>query len=268
MISTTEDLLKKMREIMHKWHQGTRPGNDGEAGNTLEDLLGIPENNFKIPDFGDIEIKSQKFEGRSNLLTLFHKEPEPKASVPKLLKGMGWRHEKAGTEYPEDEMSFRSTTYGHRYSDRGLTIRVDHDRYNLIYDPKQVNRNKPDTTGVFPTYGDWADDIEQRSPQYRDIFPVYYNVPEIMTTFKEKLNHTLLVFRKTRKTAGKSEYRYEEAFLMDEVRVEQIGPLIEQGILVIDFDARTHHNHGTKYRIKKSDAHQLFTNFQAIEELE
>lgn len=33
---------------------------------------------------------------------------------------------------------------------------------------------------------------------------------------------------------------------------------IEQGIIYIDFDARTGHNHGTKFRIKKKDIPMLY----------
>ena len=36
-----------------------RNGNTG-IGYTLETLLGLEENNLKTPDFGDIELKSQR----------------------------------------------------------------------------------------------------------------------------------------------------------------------------------------------------------------
>ena len=38
---------------------------DQGAGRTLEKLLGVPENNLSLPDFGEIEIKSQKFENKT-----------------------------------------------------------------------------------------------------------------------------------------------------------------------------------------------------------
>ncbi len=267
MIATIEELIRRMGPIMHHWHPGARPGNYGEAGNTLEDLLGIPENNFTLPDFGKFEIKSQKFEGHTNFLTLFHKEPKPRATVPKLLKRMGWRHKKAGTRYPIYEMSFHSTTYGHRFSDRGFTVKVDQDKYTFVYDTSQVDRIKRDSTGVFATYGDWAEDIEHRSPHYRELFPIYYSVPDLVKVFQKKLDHTMYVIRKTRYVNGFPEYSYEEAYLMEKVRIELIGPLIKEGVLVIDFDASTHKNHGTKFRIKKSAAHKLFTYYRPIEEL-
>lgn len=77
-----DELLEKLKTIVNRWHVGTRPGNDGNQGNTLEDLLGVEENNLSIPDYGQYELKTQKAETGS-LITLFHKEPKPPRSVPK-----------------------------------------------------------------------------------------------------------------------------------------------------------------------------------------
>jgi hypothetical protein len=52
---------------------------------------------------------------------------------------------------------------------------------------------------------------------------------------------------------------------MKTVRMNQIPKLIGDGSLVLDFDARTHHNHGTKLRIKKSKAKDLFTGFEMMD---
>lgn len=48
------NLLKtKLQEIKEMgWIKSQRLGNAGGVGNTLEDLLGIPENNLQLPDFG------------------------------------------------------------------------------------------------------------------------------------------------------------------------------------------------------------------------
>ena len=67
--------------------------NDGAAGNLLEDLLGIPENNLPIPNAAEWELKTQK-DNTSSLLTLFHLEPSPKAVKivsNLLLPQYGWR---------------------------------------------------------------------------------------------------------------------------------------------------------------------------------
>ena len=46
IIYTKETLIDKLKEIRKRgWVEGTRKGNAGSVGNTLEDLLGIKENN-------------------------------------------------------------------------------------------------------------------------------------------------------------------------------------------------------------------------------
>ncbi len=260
-MNTINDLKSKMAVIKHTWHQGTRPGNDGEPGNTLEDLLGVAENNLKLPDFGGlVELKTHGFEGGS-LLTLIHREPEPGRVVPKLLKSMGWGHQEAGREKPADEMSFRSTTYGHGFSARGFKIAIDDDNLEFIYEPSEVSRSQSDVTGNYNTYGDWADAIEERRPHYSEHFPVYYNKEYILEECFGKLDTTFLTFYKKRGPKGNRFYWYQEGFIGRGLRREMFDVLINEGALFLDFDARTGHNHGTKLRVKKSDLPRLFSEY-------
>ena len=49
---TKETLIQKFIEIEKQgWIKNTRERNSGAVGNTLEDLLGIEENNLPIPNF-------------------------------------------------------------------------------------------------------------------------------------------------------------------------------------------------------------------------
>ncbi len=58
------------------WIKTHRSGNTG-IGKTLEDLLGITENNIQGPDFGSYELKSGRINSNS-MLTLMTKSPEPR----------------------------------------------------------------------------------------------------------------------------------------------------------------------------------------------
>ena len=61
------ELKDKLSEINQKGYiVSLRKGNTG-VGYTLETLLGLKENNLKTPDFGDVELKSQR-NGVSNQL--------------------------------------------------------------------------------------------------------------------------------------------------------------------------------------------------------
>ncbi len=136
-------------ELIHIREQGwiktKRKNNDGGVGNTLEDLLGIEENNLPIANAAEWELKAQK-KGTS-LVTLFHLEPSPKAYkfVPSiLLPNYGWKHKEAGKKYPENEMSFRQTINTKIFSDRGFSVQVDREtqKVQIIFDVNKVNLNK------------------------------------------------------------------------------------------------------------------------------
>src|SRR5690349_14288205 len=90
---TKQDLTEKIRAIQAMgWIPTGRTGNAGGVGNTLEDLLGIKENNLPIPNAAEWELKSHRL-GSASLMTLFHVEPSPRAFkfVPAvLLPKYGW----------------------------------------------------------------------------------------------------------------------------------------------------------------------------------
>ena len=100
---TKEGLKIKLKEIAAMgFIPNARHGNSGGIGNTLEDLLGIEENNLPIPNAAEWELKTQRLNS-SSLTTLFHTEPSPRAIrfVPQiLLPKYGWAHQEAGRRYP------------------------------------------------------------------------------------------------------------------------------------------------------------------------
>src|SRR5665213_523752 len=98
-IYTKDELIQRLKEISSMgWVENGRHGNVGGIGNTLEDLLGIEENNLPIPNAAEWELKSQRLTTTS-LTTLYHTEPSPTALkfVPSiLLPKYGWKHKEAG----------------------------------------------------------------------------------------------------------------------------------------------------------------------------
>lgn len=86
MIYTLEDFIREYRKIKEMgWIRTHRAGPTG-VGKTLEDLLGIEENNHDAPDFGEYELKSCRVNSQS-MLTMFTKTPQPpKANTYLRLK--------------------------------------------------------------------------------------------------------------------------------------------------------------------------------------
>ena len=64
-------LIKELKNIRdHGWIKSVRPGSAGGIGHTLEELLGIEENNLPIPNAAEWELKTQRIKTLS-LTTLF-----------------------------------------------------------------------------------------------------------------------------------------------------------------------------------------------------
>ena len=55
-VTTHPEYLRRIEQ--GGWVVSARPGNGGAVGNTLEDLLGIEENNLPIPNAPDWELKA------------------------------------------------------------------------------------------------------------------------------------------------------------------------------------------------------------------
>lgn len=82
-IYTKKSLISKLKHIREiGWVSNRRHGNSGDVGNTLEDLLGLQENNLPIPNAAEWELKCQRASTNS-LVTLFH--------IPLLLYFI-WSH--------------------------------------------------------------------------------------------------------------------------------------------------------------------------------
>jgi len=105
-----EELINKIRSIASQgWHKSVKftidARNDSAVGNTLENLLGISENNLPIPNAREWELKGQRLQ-TSSLITLKHIEPSPTGAhivSNMLLPKYGWPHKKAGLTYPDSE---------------------------------------------------------------------------------------------------------------------------------------------------------------------
>jgi hypothetical protein len=58
---TKDELIQKLQQLSEMgWVRNGRFGNHGGIGNTLEDYLGIAENNLPIPNAAEWELKTQR----------------------------------------------------------------------------------------------------------------------------------------------------------------------------------------------------------------
>jgi hypothetical protein len=265
-----EELTLRMKEMSGKWHKGIAKGDQG-AGRTLEKLLGVPENNISLPDYGTIEIKSKVLDKDDNLetgrITLFTKEPKPRASIkPKLVNAIGYKHENAGKKYPEKELALFQTIRTTDFTNRGLKIDVTDDRLNFNFDPKKVIRSDPDNSGAssYKTLGDWVDNVEKRKdPNYKNIMPIYYERKELEEQFFAKLNNTFYCLCDSKKDNGIVFFRYLQGYILKDLIKDKLEAMYKKGF-TIDIRARSGKNHGTAIRMMKDNLFEIFNIYEKV----
>lgn len=259
IIYTKQELINKFKEIAATgWIPNARRGNAGGIGNTLEDLLGIEENNLPIPNAAEWELKTQRI-NTSSLTTLFHIEPSPRAVrfVPQvLLLKYGWPHEEAGKCYSKREMSFRQTIHGQSRSDRGFMVIIDRKQKKILisFDSKSVNlRHKNWLKSVKKRIG-----LGELNPQ------PYWGFDDLEHKAGTKLLNTFYVQAEVKTEHGKEYYKYNKVMMLQKFGFEGFLKALEQGKILVDFDARTGHNHGTKFRMRQDCLPMLYKKVMTI----
>lgn len=252
-IYTKKALIEKFIEIEKRgWIKNTRVGNHGSVGNILEDLLGIEENNLPIPNAAEWELKAQR-KNTASLTTLFHCEPSPRAIkfVPQvLLLNYGWKHQDAGTKYPETERSFRQTISGRARSDRGFCVKINRTEQKVLI--------SFDASAVTDAHKDWLYEVKSKvglgelSPQ------PYWGFDDLEHKAGTKLLNCFYVQADVKKEDSVEFFHFNRVLMLQKFSFEHFLNEIEAGNILVDFDARTGHNHGTKFRLRQNCLPQLY----------
>jgi len=252
-IYTKESLIEALKQVRDMgWIPNARPGNAGGVGNTLEDLLGIQENNLPMPNATEWELKCQRSD-TSSLITLFHMEPSPRALrfVPRiLLPCYGWSHQEAGAKYGVSEMSFRQTISGLARSDRGFKVVVDRTQRKVCV--------SFDARAVDPRHADWLKSVEERIGLGELEPQPYWGFDDLYHKAGTKLLNCFYVQADVKREGRLELFHYSQIMMLQEFSLEGLLQGIEQGFVFVDFDARSGHNHGTKFRLRQTMLPSLY----------
>ena len=256
---TKPALIAKLKEISAMgFVPNARRGNAGGIGNTLEDLLGIEENNLPIPNAAEWELKAQRLNSTS-LTTLFHIEPSPRAIlfVPQvLLPKYGWAHKESGKKYPKGEMSFRQTIHGNSRSDRGFKVVIDRKERKILisFDAKSVDvRHKK-----------WLELVKKRVGLGELDPQPYWGFDDLEHKAGTKLLNAFYVQAEVKLKNKKEYYHYTKVMMLQKFNFEGFLKALEEGKILVDFDARTGHNHGTKFRMRQDCLPMLYEKITEI----
>jgi len=229
-----QKLTEKILEIKNKGFIRTRRINDTGIGKTLEDLLGIKENNLKVPDVGEIELKAKRIDSQS-MLTIATKAPKPRGANRRLFEEYKYKDE-------EGCYCLYSTVYGSRYNPQGFKINVSGDRIEL----------------------ENVENIEVYWP-----VTIFYDV---LKSKSDKMLLVFAETEGERRTQ-RERFRFTEAHLLSDLNIDKFKKAIQDDKLKIDIrigvyrsgpSKGMYHDHGTGFRIHKRDFSYLYDNYQQI----
>lgn len=238
MIFTLDDFIYEYKKIKEQgWIKTHRSGSTG-VGKTLEDLLGIPENNKDEPDFGEYELKSCRLNSKS-MLTLFTRAPQPKGANKYLLEKYGY----SSDAYDNEKKVLHSTLTAARFvpianTNKQLKIMCDNEKISITSETEIEN--------VY-----WPRNILQKA-------------------FNKKYKNKFIYAKANARGKGiNEEFHFIEAYEISGFDYEAMIALLKEGRIFVDLrigqypDGRTH-DHGTGFRIKEIDHPLLFKESHRI----
>lgn len=214
------ELVKRLEEIRQMEYIKTHRSGPTGIGKTLEDLLGITENNVPGPNAAMLELKSAR-KGSGSMITLITKAPLPHGANSLLLQKFGYSappHNRKKLEITMKKPPLWTPIKGKR------TLKINiNDKIELV------------STGG-ETFGFWTKEV-------------------LKEAFEKKYPHGLVYVKADNRGKGKNEeFWFNEAWLLKGFNFEGIKGLIRNGIIRIDIrigrypDGRPH-DHGTGFRI-------------------
>ena len=237
MIYTLDDFIREYRKIVSMgWIRTHRAGPTG-IGKTLEDLLGITENNIDGPDFGEYELKSCRINSNS-MLTMFTLAPKPRGANAALRQKYGY----ISTAYGNEEKVLHATLSGDRFTDIAQT------GHRLKFTCKD--------DGIY---------IESES----GLENIYWSREALRKQFEKKYKNKFVYAKADSRGEGASEeFRFLNAWELSGFDYGSFSRLLEAGKIYIDLRIGQYHDgaklgkthdHGTGFRIRECDQPTLFT---------
>ncbi len=232
MITTLNDFIREYQKICDMgWIKTHRSGPTG-IGKTLEDLLGIEENNIDGPDFGDYELKSCRINSNS-MLTMFTRAPQPAKSNTYLRLKYGY----SSDAYDNDSKVLHSTLS----ADRFVSVYNTGNQLKIVCDDNKIS--------IASQMG---------------IEDVYWTRDTLKRCFEKKYKNKFVYAKALSRGSGANEeFKFVEAYEVSGFDYYAMIDLLEQGKIYIDLrigqypDGRTH-DHGTGFRIREVDQPLLF----------
>ena len=92
----------------------------------------------------------------------------------------------------------------------------------------------------------------------------YWGFDDLRSKAGTKLPNCFYVQAELKREGGKEFFRYSKVTMLQGFDINGLLSGLEQGYVYIDFDARTGHNHGTKFRLRQNMLPLLYSQITEI----
>ena len=225
---TLPELKKNLKNIEALGFVRSHRKGDTGIGKTLEDLLGIKENNIPLPDIGEIaELKAYR-RNASSMLTLFTLEPQPKGGDRDriLLDNFGYSKRDNGRS-----KELHSTLSCKRYNNQGLKLKVENDKVRVVGKGKRLN--------------------------------IYWDMKNLRKKFEAKLPARVYALADCKEIRGVEHFHFNQAYFLEGFDFEHFKNMVKKDAIVVDFrmfyrPSGSVRNHGTGFRVKINQLYNCF----------
>lgn len=225
---TLPELKRKLKAINALGFVKTHRKGDTGIGKTLEDLLGIKENNIPLPDIGEIaELKAYR-RSASSMLTLFTLEPQPKGGDRDriLLDNFGYSKRDNGRS-----KELHSTLSCKRYNNQGLKLKVEKDKVRIIGKGKRLN--------------------------------IYWDMEDLRKKFEAKLPALVYALADCKEIKSTEHFHFNQAYFLEGFDFGHFKNMVKKDAIVVDFrmfyrPSGSVRNHGTGFRVKINQLYNCF----------
>jgi len=159
-------------------------------------------------------------------------------------------HEKAGKKYSVFEKSFRQTIHVLTRSDRGFMVNIDSNEKKILitFDSRSVDSR----------HLNWLQSVKEKIGLGELDPQPYWGFDDLEHKAGTKLLNCFYVQAEVKKERGKEFYKYSKVTMFQKFNFNGFLKAIKEAKILIDFDARTGHNHGTKFRMRQNNLSMLY----------
>ena len=157
-------------------------------------------------------------------------------------------------------MSFRQTIHGLSHSDRVFIVQIDRESKKVLVSFQ--------SSKVSERHSEWLREVEKKvglgelNPQ------PYWGFDDLEHKAGTKLLNCFYVQADVKRKKEKEFYWYRKVQMLERFKFEGLLKALEEGVMLIDFDARTGHNHGTKFRLRQNHLPLLYERVISVVDLD